>query len=69
MAYIIELAFVVTNNTKLQWLQYRSDQRILATSNFFDKEIKMLFGNITKSSKENADDIFLLSIKQYIYNT
>ncbi|XP_063415179.1 uncharacterized protein LOC134697074 [Mytilus trossulus] len=34
---IYKLPFVVTNNTKLQWLQYRFNHRILATNKFLHK--------------------------------
>ena len=34
---VFRMPFVVTNNTKLQWLQYRINHRILATNNFLFK--------------------------------
>ena len=34
---IFKLSFIVTQNTKLQWLQYRINQRILGTNTFLYK--------------------------------
>jgi hypothetical protein len=57
---IFKLPFIVTQNTKLQWLQYRINQRILGTNKFLYK-IKVkddAFCTFCQEDEETIDHIF-----------
>ena len=58
---IFKLPFIVTQNTKLQWLQYRINQRILGTNKFLYK-IKVkdnAFCSFCQEDEETIEHLFL----------
>jgi hypothetical protein len=57
---IFKLSFIVTQNTKLQWLQYRINQRILGTNTFLYK-IKVkdnAFCTFCQEDEETIEHLF-----------
>jgi hypothetical protein len=65
---MLKLPFIVTQNTKLQWLQYSINQRILGTNKFLYK-IKIkdnAFCTFCQEDEETIDTMLFLISNKYI---